>query len=444
MKRVLVSFVLLAATPAAASDFTYNPPGSLAAGSGTGSADETVYGPGIRFPIERAPAFANSQVWGDGGMYGPGGSECDAANYSYPWADNFCETRSYNTPLCPSGTGHQGQDIRASTCANKTHWAVAAEDGTISYIGTYSVNLVGASGTLYKYLHMDPATLPVKVGDEVGRGQHMGLVSDAFGDSSTTYHLHFEMLQNVEGIGLTHVPPYMSLVRAYETLLDEQAAPCEVLPALGGVLDNEGPCLLLYGPAATWRHVADAGYDGSLYWTYAWSSANPGNWAEWLVDLAEAGEYELAIYVTSDYAQSQAVPYRLRHDGQDEVGTLDMSTASGWLVVGSYTFARGGDQSLALFDNSGEDLADKRQIAIDAVRLVRLDAPTDADDDPPVVDPPDTSEPPKEPPPGDGAPPNASPEGAAGTSRGCAGCAAGESGGAWLIALGLALWRRRR
>ena len=43
----------------------------------------------MRFPIEVAPAYPNSQVYRPGGLYGGGGSQCDASNYDYPWQDNL-------------------------------------------------------------------------------------------------------------------------------------------------------------------------------------------------------------------------------------------------------------------------------------------------------------------------------------------------------------------
>ena len=123
-------------------EFTFEPAGDLVEGSGEGRADETIYRPGMRFPLEAAPAWLNSQVHGRGGFLGPGGRQCDAENYSYPWRDNFCEARRFRVPLCPAGTGHQGQDIRPATCDDDRHWAVAAETGTIVRIGSFSVTLI--------------------------------------------------------------------------------------------------------------------------------------------------------------------------------------------------------------------------------------------------------------------------------------------------------------
>lgn len=204
---------------AGAAPFIYDPPGGLVAGSGKGRVDLKVYAPGIRFPIEQGPAFANSQVWGHGGNSGPASTnQCDVENFSYPWHDNYCETRSWSMPLCPSGDGHQGQDIRAASCKKGLHAAVATVDGTITSIGSYSVYLTAADGTRFDYLHMQDVA--VKVGQQVKRGDAMGKVSNQFGGEATTVHLHFNIRQNVAGVGAVYVPTYLSLVQSYETLLN--------------------------------------------------------------------------------------------------------------------------------------------------------------------------------------------------------------------------------
>ena len=206
-------------TPAA---FAYNPPGKLQAG-GVGVTDATIYVPGMRFPIQTPMAYAQSQVWGHGGMNGPGGGQCDTPDYSYPWSDNFCEPRAYTTPLCPSGTGHQGQDIRPNSCKAALYPTAAAEPGTICQIGTYTVYLCSDTGRTYLYLHQQMNMLKVHVGDRVTRGQELGLVSNNFGATSTTIHLHFEIKEPVTYKGATittRVPPYSSLIDAYQRLLN--------------------------------------------------------------------------------------------------------------------------------------------------------------------------------------------------------------------------------
>ncbi|MSP93449.1 MAG: hypothetical protein EXR79_16935 [Myxococcales bacterium] len=222
LNRLLL--LVLVVLPGVAQAFTFQPAGVLKPGSGKGLQTTKVYAPTMRYPTEKSPSYPNSQVWGVGGSQGPKGGQCDAKNFAYPWWDNYCETRTWSMPLCPSGKGHQGQDIRGATCVNKTHWLVAAEAGTITGIGTYSVYLK-AGGTTFRYLHMDPGTLAVQVGQKVSKGQKLGLMSNAFGGTPTTVHLHFDIEQFVSGTGTVFVSPYNSLVESYEKLIGP-ADPC--------------------------------------------------------------------------------------------------------------------------------------------------------------------------------------------------------------------------
>ena len=209
--------------------FSYNAPGVLLAGSGDGAVDETVYAPDMVFPIKDAAAYPQSMVWGFGGGIG-GGDECDTRNYAYPWRDNFCEKRSsnYNTAFCPSARVHLGQDIRVGTpqgCEDMRrtdasqralYKVVAAEDGIISNIGSYTVNVRTSGGRIYRYLHMNMRALQVSLDETVTAGQTLGYVSKDFGGHATTFHLHFEIKQNTAEHGWAYVPPYLSLVEAYE------------------------------------------------------------------------------------------------------------------------------------------------------------------------------------------------------------------------------------
>ncbi len=208
--------------------FSYVTPGSLIAGSGTGSPDQTIHSPDMVFPIKSAPSYPQSMVWRFGGGIG-GGDECDPRNFAYPWQDNFCEKRSSNrnSPFCPLGRIHQGQDIRVGTPegCNEMRRAdpedrtlyevVAVEDGIISNIGSYTVNL-RAGGRIYRYMHLNMRELKVSLDQEVKAGDVLGYVSKDFGGSATTFHLHFEIIQNTAEHGWAHVSPYTSLVAAYE------------------------------------------------------------------------------------------------------------------------------------------------------------------------------------------------------------------------------------
>lgn len=223
-----------------AQQFTYDPPGTLEPNSGTGRTGSKIFVPGLRFPIEKAPAFANSQVYRKGGFLGPSGGQCDSDNYTYPWRDNFCEKRSRSTSMCPTGTGHQGQDIRPGTCDDSVHWAVAAEDGTISRTRGWVVSLVGdATDVKHNYLHLNPNRLNVRVGQRVKRGDRIGLVSNYFGSTPTTIHLHYELRS-----GETPLPTYTSLVSSYRNLLGDNSGSEPIteraITASGNDFDGDG------------------------------------------------------------------------------------------------------------------------------------------------------------------------------------------------------------
>ena len=244
------------------SDFTFRPPGELIANSGYrragGQADRTVYAQ-IRFPIEQAPAFANSQSfmnWGDCYLKGrfprphdKGDAyrcrlndkklifdESAAENYSYPWQDNFCETRDFQAGQCPGGFGHQGQDIRPSTCTLKNgeadrcvpnrHAAVAVRDSVVVRAPKQQGMLLLVNNRTehvrFRYMHMTPDRLDTDGlvhGRRVAEGERIGVVSNYQGfQGGTTTHLHFD-LQVFTRDGWIWVNPYSTLIASYERLL---------------------------------------------------------------------------------------------------------------------------------------------------------------------------------------------------------------------------------
>ena len=243
-------------------DFTYRPPGELIANSGyrgaRGRADRTVYSQ-IRFPIEHAPAFANSQSfmnWGDcylkGRLPRPHGKgdayrcrlndkrlvfdESATENYSYPWQDNFCETRDFQASQCPGGFGHQGQDIRPSNCTLRNEGAdrclpdrfgaVAVRDGVVLRTQKAQAMFIGVNSRTehirFRYMHMDPERLDADGmvhGRRVAEGERVGLVSNYQGfRGGTTTHLHFD-IQVFTRDGWVWVNPYVTLIASYERLI---------------------------------------------------------------------------------------------------------------------------------------------------------------------------------------------------------------------------------
>ena len=210
--------------------FAYHPPGVLIEkDKGRGRTnDRFVYLPNIIFPLKLGAGqypHMNSQIWGyGGGGWGgkgaAGGSESDRRNYdSMQQRDNYCEVRGWAMPLCPSGAGHQGQDIRPATFKDNSWEAVAVVDGTITNVTkNTTVQLKAKDGTDYYYLHMHPSSIKVKTGQSVKQGQVLGKVSKYMnGSPSTSLHLHFQARQTIKAGTKTitaYVPVFTSLVAA--------------------------------------------------------------------------------------------------------------------------------------------------------------------------------------------------------------------------------------
>lgn len=242
-------------------EFTFASPGRLIDRTGfrgfDGHPDWTVYAK-IRFPLD-APAYANSQAflnWGNCDFTGTTlrrqkkdapyhckvndkqlvFNESAAENRAYPWRDNFCEHRRYYVGQCPGGEGHQGQDIRPSTCKLFNDGAdrclpfndnvLAVRDGVIlRQPQRESLYLfVNAPGEhlRFRYLHMHPERLDADAllsGRVVKEGEVLGKVGNFDRiPNGTTYHLHFE-IQVPTREGWVFVSPYATLIASYERLI---------------------------------------------------------------------------------------------------------------------------------------------------------------------------------------------------------------------------------
>jgi len=264
-------------------DFSYFSPGFIVPESGLkkdigGREDYTVYAR-LRFPLKDAPAFANSQSfnnWGDCDFTGRSVrnphrknqayscnvngrplvfNEAAPPNYSYPWRDNFCEHRHYFVGQCPGGEGHQGQDIRPSSCtlfndgADRClpyrHDVVAAHDGFIlrafKQEAVYLFINTTNTHARVRYMHMNPNQLDadgIVSGKLVHEGDVLGKVGNYnHRERGTTYHLHFDM-QVPTKLGWVFVNPYMTLVSAYERLIGGRGLEIkdkDPIPAAAGI-----------------------------------------------------------------------------------------------------------------------------------------------------------------------------------------------------------------
>jgi hypothetical protein len=214
-------------TPKPLPIFRTAPAGRLKDDFGYPGKDNTLYAPGMRFPID-APTTLNSQVLNPGGQLA--GSQCSPSNYNEEWWDTFCEKRdgrNRNSLNCTSREIHQGIDMRGGTvdtCRQLSQGQrdnvriVAVYDGVIDAIGSYTVQLKTELG-VFKYLHLNMESLPFSKRDlpyPVKAGQTVGFMSNDFGGAATTFHLHLEHHLPIAGKGIVPVPLYCDLVLAYE------------------------------------------------------------------------------------------------------------------------------------------------------------------------------------------------------------------------------------
>jgi hypothetical protein len=221
-------------------DFSYRPSGDIVARSGYrkqgGRADFTAYSQ-IRFPLQKTPAFVHSQEFRNRKSSDTPIDEWTGSNSSYPWRDNFCESRSFNVGQCPGGFGHQGQDIRPApcppvgegetpSCDPKQQAVVAVRDSVVirslkQQAVTLQVN-TSSEHLRFRYMHMNPATLDadgVLNGRGVGEGEKLGVVSNYLDHpNGTSRHLHFDV-QVFTRDGWLWVNPYVTLISAYERLI---------------------------------------------------------------------------------------------------------------------------------------------------------------------------------------------------------------------------------
>jgi len=220
-------------------DFTYHPSGDIISNSGYrklgGRTDFNVYSQ-VRFPLQRAPAFAHSQSFGNRRSNDKPSDESVGSNTSYPWQDNFCESRNFGVGQCVGGFGHQGQDIRPARCPPPSEGGepceaarqgvVAVRDGVLIRSPKQQAATLQINGrnehVRFRYMHMNPASMDadgVLNGRIVEEGEKIGVVSNYLDHpNGTTRHLHFDV-QVFTRDGWLWVNPYVTLISAYERLI---------------------------------------------------------------------------------------------------------------------------------------------------------------------------------------------------------------------------------
>jgi hypothetical protein len=145
------------------------------------------------------------------------------------------------------------------------------------------------------------------------------------------------------------------------------SGPCLALPSSGGIIDEDTNCLRLRGPADFWNHEKD-GLGAGLAWTSVFQSGQHVNSAEWTINLEEAGDYQIEIYVEPAFGTYTHARYFLEHGTANTQIIADQSQGSGWLSLGSFEFTAG-ESLLTLYDNTDGAVESGTTIVVDAIRL---------------------------------------------------------------------------
>lgn len=117
------------------------------------------------------------------------------------------------------------------------------------------------------------------------------------------------------------------------------------------------------GTAAYWNQ-ASIGYGSHMWWTYVRQSG-VDNWATWAPQLNGAGNYEVFVYVPSNYAG-----YRIHHNGVDDGRRINqMSYSDVWVTIGTYYFSAAGGEYVFMGDETFE-VSGSQRIGFDAIKFV--------------------------------------------------------------------------
>ena len=146
---------------------------------------------------------------------------------------------------------------------------------------------------------------------------------------------------------------------------------CQEIPPGGATIDDVRDCFRLFGPPEWWREES-IGIDGRSYWTNAWDSETSLNWAWWQLSFAEAGTYAVEVYTEPGFTAFDDAHYVVVAEEASEDVRVDLGALTGWWTLGTWSFAAGGDQLVAVYDDAPDGYGTDRQIPVDAIRVTRV------------------------------------------------------------------------
>ncbi|MBR4987005.1 MAG: hypothetical protein IKY83_14830 [Proteobacteria bacterium] len=140
------------------------------------------------------------------------------------------------------------------------------------------------------------------------------------------------------------------------------------IKASGGIVDDTDECFIRT-VSNNW-FVTNTGYGSSLQFAYVNGNSAAAN-GKWNLVLEKAGTYEVLAYVDQGVGSLTAnAPYKIRAKGVEKDVKIKLAGKNGWVSLGKFDFAAGGDQWVKLTDATGEQYsASNQRVVFDAIQL---------------------------------------------------------------------------
>ncbi len=141
------------------------------------------------------------------------------------------------------------------------------------------------------------------------------------------------------------------------------------VPISDVIVDDGMPGFFNGGNTSDWREVANGYSNHSLAIPNGLFASSQNNWARWYAALLRPGYYEVSVFIPGGVATTRKAPYVIAHAGAYDFETVNQAIyANQWVTLGKYYFDTGGNEYVALSDNTYEPFG-AAQIVVDAVRF---------------------------------------------------------------------------
>jgi murein DD-endopeptidase MepM/ murein hydrolase activator NlpD len=270
-----------------------------------------------------------------------------------------------------------GEEIWAASAGVVTHLRMNMTDGGCdsAYSGTANyITVDHGDGTSIVYLHMQPNTSPLAVGEAVEAGDLVARVG------ATGYacgaHLHMQVQETCGSYYCQSVPASFVDDGDPSEGVQYQGSNCPACPiALDGgetIVDDEDAGCFVRQTTAWWSSYQ--GHGDHHFWTTAIAAGASDSSALWRFGVNVPGDYAVDVFVPDADAGTTNARYQVHHEGGTTEVVIDQSTQKGWQALGTYAFAGGEGEGIELGDNTGEDVGLGVHVGFDAIRLTFVPA----------------------------------------------------------------------